>query len=488
MNPHSSLLPTVLSIALTLNIAAPLRAAGPPPAPVPKSPYIAVVYRFADTLLDRGRDTHGAQRTPLFVSALDRTTLAPLERRPPAPGNIPEVERAGATNSLAGSNLQHDENLFRLLYLLSELTNKPKYRDAADAALTWFFTNTQSAATGLLPWGNRLSWDTALEQPTVVGDTAVHQFYRPWLLWERCFALAPAASRHFAEGLWEHQIADPKSGAFDRQTGYFRHAPRSGPDTARDAGFYIRTWAMAHSLTRRTELLRPIDVLLGRFEQKRHPTSGWIDGDVASELSMAIDCDGASRHVPEPLASTLKQFADQQDTLLESLRNVPSQARGFVTHVDRATGKPVGPATSPWINDPGLMTTAQFGMLCVSRYDNTGKIAYRDLLMRGAEEYLEALPRDSDDVLPRTFGHAISLELAAWRHGAAPRHLEAARRLADFAVAHFWGTNALPRASIKSDHYESVTGADTLALALVELHLQVLHITAVRCPPNTIDR
>src|SRR6185436_19473208 len=183
MNPHSSLLPTVLSIVLTLNIAAPLRAAGPPPAPVPKSPYIAVVYRFADTLLDRGRDTHGAQRTPLFVSALDRTTLAPLERRPPAPGNIPEVERAGATNSLAGSNLQHDENLFRLLYLLSELTNKPKYRDAADAALTWFFTNTQSAATGLLPWGNRLSWDTALEQPTVVGDTAVHQFYRPWLLW-----------------------------------------------------------------------------------------------------------------------------------------------------------------------------------------------------------------------------------------------------------------------------------------------------------------
>jgi hypothetical protein len=25
-------------------------------------------------------------------------------------------------------------------------------------------------------------------------------------------------------------------------------------------------------------------------------------------------------------------------------------------------------------------------------------------------------------------------------------------------------------------------------LALLELHLQVLHITAVRCPANTIDR
>ncbi|MGI8604727.1 MAG: hypothetical protein ACR2OZ_17290 [Verrucomicrobiales bacterium] len=52
----------------------------------------------------------------------------------------------------------------------------------------------------------------------------------------------------------------------------------------------------------------------------------------------------------------------------------------------------------------------------------------------------------------------------------------------------FWGINALPKASLKSDHYETITGADTLALALVELHLNILAITAVRCPPNTIDR
>ena len=56
------------------------------------------------------------------------------------------------------------------------------------------------------------------------------------------------------------------------------------------------------------------------------------------------------------------------------------------------------------------------------------------------------------------------------------------------ALEKFWGTSPLPRASLKSEHYESITGADTLALALVELHLNILHITAVRCPPNTIDR
>jgi hypothetical protein len=35
---------------------------------------------------------------------------------------------------------------------------------------------------------------------------------------------------------------------------------------------------------------------------------------------------------------------------------------------------------------------------------------------------------------------------------------------------------------------ELTPGIDTLALSLVELHLHVLYITAVRYAPNTIDR
>jgi hypothetical protein len=101
---------------------------------------------------------------------------------------------------------------------------------------------------------------------------------------------------------------------------------------------------------------------------------------------------------------------------------------------------------------------------------------------------LNSVPADSEDTWPAALGQAISLQVAAWRHSANPAYLGRARTFADFAVEKFWGTNALPRASVQSEHYETITGADTLALALVELHLQILHITAVRCPPNTIDR
>ena len=127
-------------------------------------------------------------------------------------------------------------------------------------------------------------------------------------------------------------------------------------------------------------------------------------------------------------------------------------------------------------------------MMCVSRYDNTGRAGYRPLILAAADAYLDSLPAAEDDAWPVTFGQAISLELAAWRHSTDWKYMERARQLGDVAVEKFWGTNALPKATFKADHYETITGADTLALALAELHLNILHITAVRCPPNTIDR
>lgn len=144
--------------------------------------------------------------------------------------------------------------------------------------------------------------------------------------------------------------------------------------------------------------------------------------------------------------------------------------------------------TSLWKARRDTRTTAQVGMMCVSRYDNTGNVGYRKLLFAAADAYLDSLPADDEDAWPATFGHAISLEIAAWRHSAEWKYMERARKLGDIGVEKFWGTNALPRASFKTDHYESITGADTLALALLELHLQILHITAVRCPANTMDR
>jgi len=469
-----------------------------PKAPVPKSPYIAVVYRYADTMLEKGRDTYGPQKTGLFLSALDRDALAPMTNRPAAPAGVRESDRAGgASGPLIGANPQHDENLLRLLYLLSDLTTKPKYRDAANAALKWSLQNARSPATDLLAWGEHMSWDVMNDEPLAANGAAggTHEFFRPWLLWDRCFEVAPEASKRFALGLWQHQVADQHTGAFDRHAGFARHSPGTRMDFPRHAGFYLRTWAAAYAQTKDEQFLAAIETMLQRFEKKRHPRTGLIEGYsgstnawTASALSFAIDCDGAAHGVPESLASRLRAFAAREDEIFCSLPHDLKNAGGFITGTERVTGKSGEPPTPLWKAHYGGYTTAQVAMMCVSRYDNTGRIGHRNLVLAAADAYRNSLPAEGDDLWPGSFGHAISLQVAAWRHSARPDYFERARKFADLALEKFWGTNALPRASLKSDHYETITGADTLALALAELHLHVLHITAVRCPPNTIDR
>jgi len=471
-------------------------------AGVPSSPYLPVIYRYADAMLQHGRDVHGPQKTGLFLSALDRTALGPLAHRPPAPAGIREGDRDGpASGPLVGANPQHDENLLRVLYTLSELSGKPVYREAADAELKWFLANAGSPTTGLLPWGEHMSWNVIADEaiPDKRAGKDAHEFARPWVLWDRCFELEPVASKRFALALWEHQIADHGTGAFNRHAGYWEHGATDGMDFARHAGFYIRTWALAYAHTGDPVFLRAIETLLGRYEKKRHPGTGLIelcsgrsDASPLLSLSLAIDCDGASRRVPEPLASRLRVFAAREDQVFCLLPHDLKVKRGFVASLDKETGNPADGVTPLWDARYGGFTTAQVAMMCVARYEGTGKTGYRELIVAAADAYLDKLPPEDPDLWPMTLGHAISLQLAAWRSTARPVHLDQARKLADLALQVFWQGSALPRASSRSKtaagHYESITGADTLALAFVELHLSILHITAVRCPANTIDR
>lgn len=463
---------------------------------IPASPFIGVVYKYADTMLEHGRDSYGPQKTGLFLSALDRKTLGPLTTRPPAPAGIREGDRPGpAGGPLVGANTQLDQNLLRLLYFLKGLSGEDRYPQAADSALKWFLENTQSPETGLLPWGEHLSWNVITDEIASGHREPVHEFARPWLLWDKCFQLAPQASEKFALGLWQSQIADHKTGAFNRHANFLESSPQPGMDFARHAGFYIRTWADAYANTRNQTFLTAIEVLLSRFEKKRHPKTGLIEftsgstkAHAALSLSLAIDCDGAARDVPEPLRTRLRRFAAREDEVFCSLPHDLNDKKGFATSFDLATGKLDGSVTSMWEAEYGAFTTADVAMMCVSRYHNTGKVAYRDLIVAAADAYMDSLPADNIDAWPMTFGHAISLELAAFCATARKDYHDRAFKLGEIAIEKFFDGSALPRASLKSDHYESTTGADTLVLALTELHLITMTITAVRAPVNTIDR
>ena len=459
-------------LAVLVTAVASLSAAEPPKAPVPSSPFMPVIYRYADTMIERGRDTYGPVKTGLFLSALDRSTLTPLTNRPPTPHGIRESDRVGSKDGpLVGANVHHDQNLLRLLYTLSELSGKPKYRDAADTELKWFFSDAHSTNNYLRPWGECSFWDTLKDEAVINTDADLRQgFFRPWLLWDHCFDLAPQASERLAVAL------------FRSQTNGFSVEP------PRQIGFNIRMWASAYARTKDQQFLRGIDTALQELEKDRSNGGPKDDDSFAAALSLAIDCDGASHHLPEPLASRLRSFAAREDEIFCGLpHNLPGPA-GFLTGSNKQAGKPTERHTPLWTADDDRNTTAQIGMMCVSRYENTARLGYRTLVHAAADAYLDSVFSPDEDVWPATLGHAISLELAAWRSTARPVYLDRARLFGNLALEKFFDKSPLPRASLKSNHYETITGTDTLALALVELHLHILHITAVRYPPNTIDR
>src|SRR6185503_14473200 len=132
--------------------------------------------------------------------------------------------------------------------------------------------------------------------------------------------------------------------------------------------------------------------------------------DSFASSTLAIDCDGAAHHVPEPLASRLRAVATRADESFCSFQHGVKDRSGFVSAISITSGIERQIQTPLW---QAQMTTAQIGMMCVSRYDNTGKIAYRNLVTEAADAYLNSFPEENADVWPGTFGHAISLQVAA---------------------------------------------------------------------------
>src|SRR6185503_4946484 len=99
-----------------------------------------------------------------------------------------------------GANPHLDQNLLRILNTLTDITGDKRYAKAVDEELVWFFNNAMSPKTSLLPWGEHLSWDVIHDIPISGGDEMMHEYARPWMLWDRCFTLAGKPARNLRSG------------------------------------------------------------------------------------------------------------------------------------------------------------------------------------------------------------------------------------------------------------------------------------------------
>ncbi len=437
-------------------------------APDGRPDYLSVVQAYADAMIEHGRDSYGNEHSPLFAEELDRKTVRMLEGE--------ALEKAAAIprddwgirshdRMLGGANPQHCQNLYQVLYALTEITGEKRYADEADRSLAYFFEHCQSEATGLFCWGEHAGWDLREEKRLEKSSGDIHEFFRPWILWDRCWELADEPCRHYAVGLWEHQIGDHKTGDFSRHAKISSHGPGTTAPYARHGGFYIETWGAAYARTKDEVFLRAIRSVLDGLERARLHEGGYLTGGStrkggrrSHDISLAVSLGITAVHVPQDLAARLREVAAANDEVFRPIQD------------DKKTlsAKPTG---NLWTNAYGAGPRVGKVNVWMLRYRQTNDAAYRSAILREAELYRTQEVNWSQPVWPGTLGAAVWLMLNAHELTGEEKYLTAADRFARKGVEMFLDDAPLPKASHEHGHYEAVTNGDTLMMALLKLWL-----------------
>ena len=459
------------------------------------SEYLDYVEDYANALLDEGRDTYGTENSPLIATTLIRQTL-----------KLPEGDSLEALLSLereswgirsydrmiTGANPMHDQALYQILYALTGLTGDQKYAEEADRTLKWFFQNCQSEQTGLMAWGEHIGWDFNTETTIEKRQRYNHEFFRPWMLWEKCYELTPPNCIDFASGLWHHQIHDQKTGEFSRHAQYDQHRTGIQNQYPRHGGFFIATWAEAYKQTKDTLYLRAIDVIYNFYHRNRNSISGAIPGEVDnprsnnlllwpnSNLGLAIDLWDAVPKLPEELGGKLKEMALEIDEVyLRIKHDLSPDGPGFVSQGNAETlaAEDVRDGNNRvysdrWTTGYGQSTDASTANICMLRFIQTGDLGYRQLVLSAADRYLDTEPVTDFPVYPGSLGDVIHLLLNAHDITSDGIYLDRAHHFAQMALHMFFDDlSPLPKASSKHRHYEAITRADNLMMELLRLYL-----------------
>ncbi len=243
--------------------------------------YLDAAVRFADCMIEHGRDRYGAVHSPLFAVLLLRSEqprIAPQplfdseiqydwQRKLENPFkrfnynrclNYPEgLGPEGAHKiTLTGCDPYEDRALYEFLFDLSRITGNGRYRREAEKALRWWFENTQ-AENGLYPWGEHLGWDFENDCPTYFAGVSKHLYaacyheVKDTIPFLDSLSAVPAGEpggltplERYALGVWQAHYWDKERCVFCRHGDYTGADDRSGSLNGFPAhyGAYLRLW------------------------------------------------------------------------------------------------------------------------------------------------------------------------------------------------------------------------------------------------------
>ncbi|GAB3416505.1 hypothetical protein [Niabella aquatica] len=261
-----------------------------------KIDYLQMAINYAETMLLYGRDRYGEIHSPLFSNILTREAhpkstpyplFAPTFQKPEGTGSLSLGKPSGvaAENpynafnynlilnypfglgkegphkvTLYGCDPMEDKALYELLADLSGISGNIKYKQAADEAITYWFTNTQSAS-GLYPWGEHMGWDLLNDCPVYFKGASQYFFeanyhevrdFVPFL--GTLSQIKPSSADEisllgkYAVGIWKAHFWNKEKAYYNRHGDYNGIVSQEGELGAFPAhlAFYMRVWCAAY--------------------------------------------------------------------------------------------------------------------------------------------------------------------------------------------------------------------------------------------------
>lgn len=234
---------------------------------------LEAVIRFADNVLEHGRDGYGPEPTPLLVDGVHVDTLDGVRWVDQGQPWVP-------------SNLASQQNLFRTLVGLSRLTDEARYRRAAEQAIAYHFDQLRSPC-GLLYWGGHRFIDLKTQQ--VAGEQNSHElkFNLPYyeLMWE----VNRDGTEQFIKAFWNAHVLDwgsldmNRHGKYGKSMGQLWDSEFDPPPPFFEArgltfancgGDLIYAAGMLYLLTGDAGALRWAKRLAKQYVRGRHPDTG----------------------------------------------------------------------------------------------------------------------------------------------------------------------------------------------------------------------
>jgi pectate lyase len=157
-----------------------------------ESKRLEAVREFADLALKHARDDFRDTSTPLFVDGLAVADYQPVSWKHEGEIWIP-------------SNLANQQNFFRTMVGLSELSGEEAYAQAAQSAMQFGFDHLQHE-NGLIYWGGHRFLDLASGQ--AVGEGYRHEFKFTLPFYEWMYEVNPSATVKFIKAFWNAHILD----------------------------------------------------------------------------------------------------------------------------------------------------------------------------------------------------------------------------------------------------------------------------------------